>query len=226
MPSAPRRPHARPSGKRPPAPPRAPSGDLVAHKARITEVIEPVATSAGYDLEDLSVVRMGRRHVVRVTIDRDGGVPLDAVAEVARAISNALDEAESTGGEFAGGEYQLEVSSPGVDRPLVAPRHWRRNIGRLVKAKVDGAGILGRVTAADEAGVTFDIDGNERYVPYAALGAGRVEIEFNRVDEIDDADMIEFDSGDDDPDDDADEDDGDEDDGDEDEHDDEEGDAR
>ena len=113
MPSAQRRPSARPAGKRPAAPPKAPPGDLAAHKARITEVVEPVATAAGYDLEDLAVVRMGRRYVVRVTVDRDGGVPLDAVAELARAISAALDEAEATGGEFIGGEYQLEVSSPG-----------------------------------------------------------------------------------------------------------------
>ena len=195
MPSAPRRSNARPTGKRPSAAPKAPAGDLVAHKARITEVIEPVATSAGYDLEDLAVIRMGRRHVVRVTIDRDGGVPLDAVAEVARAISTALDEAESTGGEFIGGEYQLEVSSPGVDRPLTAPRHWRRNVGRLVKVKVAGAGLTGRVLASDDSTVTFDVDGKERRVPYAELGAGKVEIEFNRVDEIDDDDMVDFEAG-------------------------------
>jgi ribosome maturation factor RimP len=226
MPSAQRRTSARPPGRRPAAPP-APTGDLAAHKARITEVIEPVATAAGYDLEDLSVVRMGRRHVVRVTVDRDGGVPLDAVAELARAISNALDEAESTGGEFAGGEYQLEVSSPGVDRPLTAPRHWRRNVGRLVKVKVGAATLTGRVTAASDVGVTLDVAGDAREVVYADLGAGRVEIEFSRIDDIDDDDMVDFDSGGDDPDEnDADDsEDNDDEDGDDDHHD-PEGDAR
>lgn len=202
MPSAQRRNNARPRGAQPSAAPKVPTGDLVAHKARITEVVEPVATSAGYDLEDLTVIRMGRRHVVRVTIDRDGGVPLDAVAEVARAISTALDEAESTGGEFTGGEYQLEVSSPGVDRPLTAPRHWRRNVGRLVKVKIAGAGVTGRVLAADDTGVTLDVAGEERRAGYAELGAGKVEIEFHRIDEIDEDDMVDFDSGDDDTDDD------------------------
>ena len=108
------------------------TGDLTAYKARLRDVIEPLARSAGYDLEDLSVVRMGRRHVVRVTVDRDGGVGLDAVAELSRDISHGLDDAESAAGEFIAGEYQLEVSSPGTDRPLTEPRHWRRNVGRLV----------------------------------------------------------------------------------------------
>jgi ribosome maturation factor RimP len=210
MPSAQRRTSARPAGKRPAAPPKAPPGDLAAHKVRITEVVEPVATAAGYDLEDLAVVRMGRRFVVRVTVDRDGGVPLDAVAELARAVSTALDEAESTGGEFIGGEYQLEVSSPGVDRPLTAPRHWRRNIGRLVKVKADGAMITGRITAVTEAAVTFDVAGAVREVAYPSLGAGRVEIEFSRIDDVDDDELVDFESGDDDPD--EDEDDADEDD--------------
>ncbi len=198
MPSAQRRSSARPAGKRPAAPPKAPPGDLAAHKVRITEVIEPVATAAGYDLEDLAVIRMGRRFVVRVTVDRDGGVPLDAVADLARAISTALDDAESTGGEFIGGEYQLEVSSPGVDRPLTAPRHWRRNVGRLVKVKADSTMITGRVTAVSDTAVTFDIGGTARDVPFSGLGAGRVEIEFSRVDDIDDDDLVDFESGDDD----------------------------
>jgi ribosome maturation factor RimP len=167
-------------------------------------LVEPVVAAAGYDLEELSVVRMGRRFVVRVTIDRDGGVPLDGIAEVARAVSNALDEAEAAGGEVVAGEYQLEVSSPGVDRPLTAPRHWRRNVGRLVKVKVTGAGVIGRVTAADDAGVTLDVDGNQREVPYADLGAGRVEIEFSRIDDIPDDDMVDFDDADDADDEDAD----------------------
>jgi hypothetical protein len=97
------------------------SGDLAAYKARLREVIEPLARSAGYDLEDLSVVRMGRRHVVRVTVDRDGGVGLDAVAELSRDISHGLDDAES-----------------------------------------------------------------------ADLGRGRIEIEFNRLDEVDDDDLVDF----------------------------------
>ena len=84
------------------------------------------------------VSRAGRRHVVRVIVDADGGINLDAVADVSRAVSAALDAAEEAGGDILAGEYQLEVSSPGVDRPLTLPRHWRRNVGRLVKVTVRG----------------------------------------------------------------------------------------
>ena len=135
---------------------------------------------------------MGRRHVVRVTVDRDGGVRLDAVAELSRDISHGLDDAESAAGEFIAGEYQLEVSSPGVDRPLTEPRHWRRNVGRLVKVRLGGHLVTGRVIAADDTGVTLDVDDIETTHPYADLGRGRVEIEFNRIDDVDDDDMVDF----------------------------------
>lgn len=169
------------------------TGDLAEHRNRLTVIVGPVVAAAGYDLEELAVVRMGRRYVVRVTIDRDGGVLLDDVADIARGISGALDEAESASGEFIAGEYQLEVSSPGVDRPLTLPRHWRRSIGRLVKVKADGHTVVGRVTAASDDSVTLDVDGTEREVAYDVLGRGRVEVEFSRIDEIDEADMVAFD---------------------------------
>jgi ribosome maturation factor RimP len=198
MPPAQRRASARPAGKRPqagPKPAARPGGggiDPAVSKARVTEVVEPVAVAAGYDLEDLAVIRMGRRHVVRVTIDRDGGLTLDDVAEVAREISAALDAAEAAAGELIVGEYQLEVSSPGVDRPLTLPRHWRRNVGRLVRVRVAGHTVVGRVLHADDRGVRLDVDGTEREVAFADLGSGRVEVEFHRLDEIDDDDLDEF----------------------------------
>jgi ribosome maturation factor RimP len=172
----------------------------------VVAVVEPVALAAGYDLEDLAVVRMGRRFVLRVSVDRDGGVPLDAVADLARAVSTALDEAETASGELIPGEYQLEVSSPGVNRPLTLPRHWRRNVGRLVKVRVAGHTVVGRVLVADDERVHLDVDGTVSDLGYAELGTGRVEIEFTHVDEIADEDMVAFDD-DDDPDDDADNDD-------------------
>jgi ribosome maturation factor RimP len=168
------------------------TGDLTAYKARLREVIEPLARSAGYDLEDLSVVRMGRRHVVRVTVDRDGGVGLDAVAELSRDISHGLDDAESAAGEFIAGEYQLEVSSPGTDRPLTEPRHWRRNVGRLVTVRLGDRPVTGRLVAADDTGATLAVDNVEATHPYADLGRGRIEIEFNRLDDVDDDDLIDF----------------------------------
>jgi ribosome maturation factor RimP len=178
---------ARPGARRPggrvreaaaePRTPAAPRVDLAAAKARVRAVIEPVLAAAGYDLEDLSLSRAGRRHVVRVLVDTDSGISLDGVAAVSRAISDALDAAEESDGEVLAGEYQLEVSSPGVDRPLTEPRHWRRNVGRLVAVN----GITGRLTAADDEGIVLD----DREIGYAELGAGKVQIEFKRLDEAD-----------------------------------------
>jgi ribosome maturation factor RimP len=157
----------------------APRLDLTAAKARVIAVIEPVVAAAGFDLEDVSLSRAGRRHVVRVLVDADGGINLDGIAVVSRAISTALDAAEDSGAEILAGEYQLEVSSPGVDRPLTLPRHWRRNVGRLVAVTVAGKSLTGRLTAADEDGIVLD----ERRLTFAELGPGRVQIEFKRLDE-------------------------------------------
>ncbi|KAB1923604.1 MULTISPECIES: ribosome maturation factor RimP [Micromonospora] len=210
------RPTGRPRGA---AGPRG--GDLAARRDRLRAVIEPVVNDAGYDLEDLSVSRAGRRHVVRVMVDTDGGIDLDAVADVSRAVSAALDAAEETGGDIVAGEYQLEVSSPGVDRPLTLPRHWRRNVGRLVKVTARGAAALpgqrgeqpagdrqltGRVVAADDEGVHLETDDGRAAWAYAQLGPGRVQVEFTRLaelgepddefDDADDSDEIDDDSDD------------------------------
>lgn len=153
---------------------------------RIRDIVEPVVAEAGYDLEDLTVSRAGRRSVVRIMVDSDRGVNLDDVAVLSRAMSRALDEAEESGGELTAGEYTLEVSSPGVDRPLTLPRHWRRNVGRLVKVKVGPRPVTGRVVAADEHTVELDLDGQSVTATYADLGPGRVQLDFSRVAEIPD----------------------------------------
>ena len=163
--------------------PAAPRIDLVAARSRVRAVIEPVVLAAGFDLEDVNLSRAGRRHVVRVLVDADGGISLDDVAVVSREISQALDTVEETQGEVLAGEYQLEVGSPGVDRPLTLPRHWRRNVGRLVSVAVAGRSLTGRVTAADDTGVVLDVDSDVNHVPYAELGPGKVQIEFKRLDE-------------------------------------------
>ena len=161
--------------------PAAPRIDLEAAGARIRAVIEPVIAAAGYDLEDVAVSRAGRRHVVRVLVDTDGGINLDDVAVVSREIGAALDAAEESGGEVVAGEYQLEVGSPGVDRPLTEPRHWRRNRTRLVAVN----GLVGRITEAGETGVVLDVDGEPRAIGFGELGPGKVQIEFKRMDEAD-----------------------------------------
>jgi ribosome maturation factor RimP len=146
-----------------------------AARQQLTGLLAPVVESAGYDLEDVTVTQAGRRSLVRVIIDADGGVDLDAVAHVSRAVSDALD-----GGDEFAGPFVLEVSSPGVDRPLREPRHWRRATGRLVKADAGGTTLVGRVLDTDDRGVSLDVDGAKRHVPWAGLGPGLVQIEFNR----------------------------------------------
>jgi ribosome maturation factor RimP len=163
------------------------------HRDRMRAVVEPVVRDAGYDLEELVVSRAGRRHLLRVVVDADGGVSLDDIASISRAVSAALDAAEETGGEFVAEEYLLEVSSPGVDRPLTLPRHWRRNIGRLVRVRADDRQLTGRIAAADEERVTLDVEGLARDLPYAQLGPGRVQVEFARLDEVGDGELDEID---------------------------------
>jgi ribosome maturation factor RimP len=163
--------------------------DAAATRARLREIIEPVIAADGYDLEGLSVSRAGRRHLVRLTVDGDGGVNLDAVAAVSRSVSATLDAIEAGGEVLFAGEYELEVSSPGVDRPLTLPRHWRRNVGRLVQVKAAQGQVTGRVLAADEDGVVLDVDGQHREVPYAALGSGKIQVEFARLAQLSDAEL-------------------------------------
>jgi ribosome maturation factor RimP len=186
----------RPSGQRPQGrPPRQPGAgeDVAAQRARLREVVAPVVGAAGYDLEGLSLSRVGRRHLVRITVDGDDGVSLDTVADLSRDISAALDAAEAGGRDLIQGEYELEVSSPGVDRPLTLPRHWRRNLGRLVKVTVAGRSVVGRVAAVDDAAVTLDVDGQTSRVPHPELGPGRVQIEFSKLAELPDEDLDEID---------------------------------
>ncbi len=161
-------------------------------RSRLAGWIEPVVTGAGYDLEELVVTPAGRRTVVRVVVDRDEGVSLDDVAEVSRAVSEVLDRND---GDLGRAPYVLEVTSPGVDRPLTEPRHWRRNTGRLVAVTVGPAGsaeqLAGRITAVGDAGVTLAVEKpgkpgarrkppTPRQVPWADLGPGRVQVEFGR----------------------------------------------
>jgi ribosome maturation factor RimP len=164
--------------------PRARGVGLRAQAGRLNEIIAPVTDRAGFDLEGVTVSRVGRRHLVRVVIDRDAGVDLDAIAEVSRSVSAALDSAEQAGDTLVAGEYVLEVSSPGVDRPLTQPRHWRRNRGRLVSVTVSApqaTRLTARIVAVDDAGVVLDVDGAARRFGYEHLGAGRIQVELGGV---------------------------------------------
>lgn len=149
-------------------------------RERLVELLAPVLADTGLDLEDVQVTPAGRRRLLRVVVDREGGVPLDEVAAVSGVLSAVLDRSDALGGQ----PYTLEVSSPGVDRPLTQPRHWRRAKGRLVRASLaDGSEVTGRVGAADDGGVLLGVDGDERRIDYAEVAAARVQVEFSRAKE-------------------------------------------
>ena len=131
----------------------------------------------GLDLEGVDLTSAGKRRVLRVAIDKDGGVTMDDIADATREVSRVLDDTDLMGRQA----YTLEVSSPGVDRPLTLPRHWRRNTGRLVKVTFpDGEPLPGRVTASDDAGAVIDVEGSERRVDFAAVKKAKVQIEFKK----------------------------------------------
>ena len=161
-----------PGGSRPAADP-VPVDDK-----RLAGLIQPVVTAAGMDLESVRTTTAGRRRLLRVVVDSDHGVSLDDAAIVSREVSATLDATDVMGDV----PYTLEVSSPGVDRPLIKPRHWRRAAGRLVRVKAGPEGtVQGRVLAADDDGVTMDVSGAERRFAYGDLGAGAIQVEFGRL---------------------------------------------
>ena len=144
---------------------------------RLRTVVEPVVEQAGFDLDDLVVTPAGKRRLVRVVLDADGGVTLDQCAEVSRDVSRALDDADTLGDQ----PYTLEVSSRGVSRPLTLPRHWRRSVGRLVAVSLrDGGTVRGRVTGSDDESATLDVGDSPRTVRYDAVAKAVVQVEMNR----------------------------------------------
>ena len=143
------------------------------------ELVDPLK-ELGFDVEAVEVTPAGKRRVLRVAVDKDGGVTLDDVADATREVSRIHDESDVMG-EMP---YTLEVTSRGVDRPLTLPRHWRRNEDRLVKATLnDGSTVTGRILGSSEESVTLDEDGTKREVAYADVAKALVQIEFNRKSE-------------------------------------------
>jgi ribosome maturation factor RimP len=142
---------------------------------QIAELVDPIVQTAGADVEFVTLRRAGRRTVVVVAVDADGGISLDEIAEFSRSISAALDESDLMGET----PYTLEVTSPGVHRPLTLPRHWRRAASRLVKLQLaDGATIEGRIMASDETSVSLDVAGAQRDVAFADVSKAVVQVEF------------------------------------------------
>ncbi len=150
-------------------------------ESQIIGLLEPVLAQHGLDLDAVEVLPAGKRRLLRVVVDGDGpegkGPLLDDIADATRAISVALDESPVVGNA----PYTLEVSSRGVSRPLELPRHWRRNVGRLVAVTTTaGETLTGRITAAGEDVVTLDVEGAPRELELTAVAKALVQVELNR----------------------------------------------
>lgn len=140
---------------------------------RLSSVLEECVSRHGMDLEGVEVTPAGKRRVLRVAVDQDGGVTLDDVADVTRTISSALDTVDVMGRQ----PYTLEVTSRGTDRPLTLPRHWRRNIDRLVHVALTDRTLEGRILRTNDTGAVLGTDEGERDVDYADVQKARIQVE-------------------------------------------------
>jgi ribosome maturation factor RimP len=146
-------------------------------RERLVEELSPPLLEMGLDLEAVEITPAGRRRILRVAVDKDGGVTMDDVAEATKEVSRQLDGSDAMGEQ----PYTLEVTSPGVDRPLTLPRHWRRNVGRLVKVTTTaGETLTGRVVEQDDRTATLDVSGSRRSVELAEVAKALVQVELNR----------------------------------------------
>ncbi len=142
----------------------------------ILEVLE----SQGVDLEGLTVRPAGKRVLVRVLIDKDGGVTLDEVAEISKRLATELDSSNPLGER----SYTLEISSPGTERPLTLARHWRRNVGRKVRVRFrqETDPVIGRILSVTESSVILDVDGNQSEIDFVAVDKAIVQVELKSSD--------------------------------------------
>ena len=143
-------------------------------KEEISAAITPALSDLGFYLEDITITSAGRRSMLTVIVDGDTHLSLDQVTVATKAISEIVENIQSLGQA----PFTLEVTSPGLDRPLTKPRHWRKNIDRLVKiVLLDGKEIKGRVKDATEILATVD----EQAVKFSDIKRATLEIEFKQV---------------------------------------------
>ena len=149
-------------------------------RERLVALLAPVVSAGGLDLDDVEVRPAGRRLLVRVVVDADGGGGLDAVAAVSSAVGERLEESDV----FGQTSYVLEVTSPGVDRPLTEPRHWRRARGRLVTVTPHhGREFTGRLMSSHDSGAVLDVGRTDQQIAYADVARAVVQVEFSRTDD-------------------------------------------
>ncbi|MBV7698079.1 ribosome maturation factor RimP [Streptomyces sp. TRM70350] len=161
---------------------------------RLRELLEPLVTSQGLDLEEIAVDSVGRKRVLRVVVDSDTGADLDRIADVSRALSARLDDTDAMGE----GEYTLEVGTPGAERLLTQHRHYVRATGRLVRFQLaQGGELVARILTVDGEGVDVEVPGvkgrrpTARRLAFDDIAKARVQVEFGRKEKQDHKDMTE-----------------------------------
>ncbi|MGV9567777.1 ribosome maturation factor RimP [Streptomyces sp. NPDC003480] len=152
---------------------------------RLRELLEPLVSSQGLDLEEVAVDSVGRKRVLRVVVDSDTGADLDQIADVSRALSAKLDETDAMGE----GEYTLEVGTPGAERLLREHRHYVRAAGRMVRFQLaEGGELVARILRVDDDGVDLEVPGvkgrkaTTRRLAFPDIDRARVQVEFSRKD--------------------------------------------
>lgn len=156
----------------------------MALKDQISELVTPALSQAGYFLEDINIVTPGQHRIVTVIVDGESALNLDQVTVASKLVSELLDEATFMGET----PFTLEVTSPGIDRPLTLPRHFAKNVTRLLKVvKTDGEVVTGRITSNTETEVSLTVAEKKTtkdvVVALADIKRATVEVEFNRKDE-------------------------------------------
>ena len=156
----------------------------MALKDQLIELLTPAVLEAGFYLEDIHIATPGSHRIVTCIVDGDSSLNLDQVTSVSRVISELLD-----GASFMGETpFTLEVTSPGVDRPLVLPRHFAKNHDRLLKVIcLDGSEVLGRIASNTDESVTLTVvtkkESREEVIQLADIKRALAEIEFSRKDD-------------------------------------------
>ena len=150
----------------------------MADQSGVWAAAEPVLSSLGLELVDVEVVGSGRARTLRLSIDRDGGVDLDVLAEATGPVSDALDAVDAMSGP-----YSLELSSPGVERPLRRPSEFQRFVGTTISVKShdpvdDARRHRGLLTEVDDSGIVVEVDGQHRRFSYDAIASARTVFEW------------------------------------------------
>lgn len=146
---------------------------------QLAAIVEPILAETGLELDSIAVTPIGKRRLLRITVDGDGpsghGPMLDDISAASARISSALDESSVVGNA----PYTLEVSSRGVDKPLTEAKHYRRNRGRLVRLSLEDGDCTGRITAITDSGVELHVDGTTRTFAFSDIRKAQVQVELN-----------------------------------------------